>query len=213
MRNIDIKKSFCLFLTTIIASIAITNTSLPIVYAEENESGGSETQNNTNGEESDEMTDEEKIEYLRENQGAMGYIDKNDLPGHETEMDSVAEAEDALGITTWAEPDSSGNYNTGNCLTRENGVFWGPSGRETYYNLDMTGVVNRLHALGYKGEYWVRDDGVKMFGDYVLIAADFNTRPIGTLLQTSRGLGIVSDTGDFVKRWPNGIDIAVDWEN
>ena len=52
-----------------------------------------------------------------------------------------------------------------------------------------------------------------MFGDYVLIAADFNTRPIGTLLQTSRGLGIVSDTGDFVKRWPNGIDIAVDWEN
>lgn len=96
-------------------------------------------------------------------------------------------------------------------LTSTLGRIAGPSGEETYYNLDMTGCVARMHDLGYSGNYWIRDDGVKMFGDYVMVAADFSTRPLGTILETSLGLGCVVDTGDFAKDNPMQIDIAVTW--
>ena len=87
----------------------------------------------------------------------------------------------------------------------------GPSGNETYYNLDMSGVVSIMKGLGYDYKYWVRDDGVKMYGDYVMCAADLNLRPKGTIVETSLGLGIVCDTGGFVD-WDNTrLDIAVNW--
>ena len=104
----------------------------------------------------------------------------------------------------------TGEWN-GKPLTKSRGRINGPSGSETYYNLDMSGIVNRMHRLGYEGEYWEREDGCKMFGDYILIAADFSTRPIGTILETSLGLGIVADTGGFVEWNPTGIDIATTW--
>lgn len=104
----------------------------------------------------------------------------------------------------------TGEWN-GKPLTKSKGRINGPSGSETYYNLDMTNIVNRMHRLGYEGEYWEREDGCKMLGDYILIAADFSTRPIGTILETSLGLGIVADTGGFVEWNPTGIDIATTW--
>ncbi len=87
----------------------------------------------------------------------------------------------------------------------------GPSGEETYYNLNMNGCVKRMRSLGYDYEYWIRDDGVKMFGDYVMVAADFKIRPLGTILETSLGTGIVVDTGDFIYDNSAQLDVAVNW--
>ena len=99
----------------------------------------------------------------------------------------------------------------GKRLTKQAGTVQGPSGKETYYNLNMSGVVSRLHRMGYSGEYWVRDDGVKMFGNYILVAASFDIRPIGTILPTSLGMGIVADTGGFARYNKYQLDIATTW--
>ena len=100
---------------------------------------------------------------------------------------------------------------SGKRLTKQAGTVQGPSGKETYYNLNMSGIVSRLHRMGYSGEYWVRDDGVKMFGNYILVAASFDIRPIGTILPTSLGMGIVADTGGFARYNKYQLDIATTW--
>lgn len=102
----------------------------------------------------------------------------------------------------------------GQVLTKELGGVMGPAGRETYYNLPMQGCINKMRSLGYSEEeypYWIRDDGAKMLGRYVMIAANWKIRPLGTILETSLGWSIVVDTGDFVADYPYGVDIAVDW--
>lgn len=100
---------------------------------------------------------------------------------------------------------------TGSVLTAESGVNNGPSGLETYYNLDMNSVVSALRSSGYDGWYWVRSDGCKMFGNYVMIAADYGVYPYGSIVETSLGEGIVCDTGSFATGNSTQIDIAVDW--
>lgn len=99
-------------------------------------------------------------------------------------------------------------------LTAYGGVYYGPSGRETYYNLKMDLVVAYMRDLGYDEEdypYWIREDGCKMFGNYIMVAANWSIRPKGTILETSLGTAIVVDTGSFVSDYPEGIDIAVNW--
>ena len=88
---------------------------------------------------------------------------------------------------------------------------YGPSGKEVYYNMDMTKIVARMKALGYPGEYWVRSDGAKMFGDYVMCAASYDIRPLGSLVESSLGTCIVCDTGGFASHNSHQIDIAVTW--
>ena len=100
---------------------------------------------------------------------------------------------------------------TGPVLTKQAGVVQGPSGKETYYNLDMSGVINIMRNLGYTGEYWVRNDGVKMLGDYIMCAANLNVHPRGSLVESSLGTCIVCDTGGFAYSNPNQLDIAVTW--
>ncbi len=100
---------------------------------------------------------------------------------------------------------------SGDVLTASAGVVTGPNGRETYYNLDMSGVVGIMESMGYDYEYWVRDDGVKMYGDYVMVAANLDTHPRGSIYETSLGYGIVVDTGSFAYDDPNQTDIAVNW--
>ena len=102
------------------------------------------------------------------------------------------------------------NYN-GAVLTRFAGTIMGPSGKETYYNLNMSGVIAIMQGAGYNYEYWVRDDGVKMYGDYVMAACGFTVRPRGTLVETSLGTAICADTGTFSYDNPYQIDIAVSW--
>lgn len=98
-------------------------------------------------------------------------------------------------------------------LTKQSGVFYGPSGKETYYNLPMGRVINYMRDLGYTTEeypYWVRNDGAKMLGDYVMVAADLSVYSKGSIVPTSLGNGIVCDTGAFAGS-SVALDIAVNW--
>ena len=99
----------------------------------------------------------------------------------------------------------------GPVLTASAGTITGPSGKETYYNLNMSGVVSIMRSLGNTDEYWVRDDGVKMLGDYVMVAANLDVHPRGSLVETSLGMGIVCDTGSFASGNSTQLDIAVSW--
>lgn len=99
-------------------------------------------------------------------------------------------------------------------ITVQRGGYMGPSGRETYYNLNMSLCVAYMRDLGYdeiEYPYWIRNDGAKMLGNYVMCAANWSIRPKGTILETSLGDAIVVDTGDFVLDYPYGVDLAVDW--
>ena len=107
-----------------------------------------------------------------------------------------------------SEPVPSGS----GVLTASGGVNYNANGnKETYYNLDMGGVVSNAYSMGVTGEYWVRDDGVKMLGDYVMVAACYDVYPKGSLVDTSLGTGIVVDTGGFAESNPYQLDIAVSW--
>lgn len=105
------------------------------------------------------------------------------------------------------QPDT-GVYYGDNVLTPDAGVNYYNGIMETYYNMDMTPWLEYIYSLGYSGEYWVRADGVKMFGDYIIVAADYGQFPMGTVVQTSLGTGMVLDTGLGGYNW---FDIAVNW--
>jgi hypothetical protein len=101
---------------------------------------------------------------------------------------------------------------TGAKLNRGCGTVYGPSGKETYYNLDMSRCVYYMNTLGYYYPVWIRSDGVRMFGNFVMCAADLNKYPKGSLVETSLGTGIVVDTGAFVVNGSGvSLDIAVTW--
>ena len=99
-------------------------------------------------------------------------------------------------------------------LTRSGGVFYGPTGKEKYYNLNMSGVVTIMRNSGYSSEeypYWVRDDGVKMLGDYVMVAADLSVYPRGSVVETSLGTGLVCDKCVGATYGDTVLDLAVNW--
>lgn len=103
---------------------------------------------------------------------------------------------------------------SGDKLSKGKGVVIGPSGKETYYNLNMTSVVNAMRHMGYSEveyPYWIREDGVKMLGGYVMVAANYKIRPRGTIIESSLGYAIVCDTGSFANTNPTQIDVAVNW--
>lgn len=103
---------------------------------------------------------------------------------------------------------------SGSKLTRSRGSIQGPSGKETYYNLNMSGVVSIMRRMGFSESeypYNVRTDGVKCLGPYVMVAAHLGNRPRGSKVQTSLGTGIVCDTGGFASSNPTQIDIATAW--
>ena len=100
---------------------------------------------------------------------------------------------------------------SGPVLSRGRGSVMGPSGKETYYNLNMNGVVSIMRRMGNTDEYWVRDDGCKMLGDYIMCAANLRVHPRGSLVESSLGTCIVCDTGGFASRNSNQLDIAVTW--
>ena len=79
---------------------------------------------------------------------------------------------------------------------------------ETWYNLPMNRCVQRAQNMGIPCEYWVREDGVKMFGQWVIVAGH-KSKTRYTRVQTSLGEGIILDyhtTND-----PELYDIAVNW--
>ena len=93
-------------------------------------------------------------------------------------------------------------------LTAKLGTIQYEGHKETWYNLNMNRVVQRAQDMGIPCEYWVRDDGCKMFGPWVIVAAHPSVTRY-TLVETSHGTGIVLDrhtAGD-----PNLYDLAVTW--
>lgn len=103
---------------------------------------------------------------------------------------------------------------SGGKLSKSRGTIQGPSGKETYYNLNMSGVVSIMRRMGFSESeypYNVRADGVKCLGPYVMVAAHLGNRPRGSKVQTSLGTGIVCDTGGFASSNPTQIDIATAW--
>lgn len=87
----------------------------------------------------------------------------------------------------------------------------GVAHRETYYDLPMNVVIR---ACGVGGSYSIRSDGAKIDQDgYVLVAANLNSYPRCTVVETSLGPAKVYDTGGFAVRHPYGFDLATDWTN
>ena len=89
----------------------------------------------------------------------------------------------------------SAYYFNGPHLSSGRGSVTGPNGRETYYNLNMSGVVNIMHSAGFSGTYW----------------ANYGVHPKGSIVKSSLGLAIVVDTGGFASSNPQQLDLATTW--
>ena len=99
-------------------------------------------------------------------------------------------------------------------LTKSAGVFEGPSGKETYYNLPMGVCINNMREMGYSVEeypYYIREDGAKMLGEYVMCASNNSVRPKGTVLETSLGKAIVVDSCPAANNNSTLLDMCTDW--
>lgn len=80
--------------------------------------------------------------------------------------------------------------------------------QETYYNLNMKNVVARTDkAFGMTDLYWIREDGVKMYGPWVICAGHPSAIRY-SLIDTSLGEGIILDTHTSDETL---IDIATTW--
>ena len=81
---------------------------------------------------------------------------------------------------------------------------------ETWYDLDMTNVIARSDkAIGLENMYWVREDGVKMYAQWVICAAH-PSKIRYSRIDTSLGEGIILDT--HTADDPELIDIATTWK-
>ena len=97
-------------------------------------------------------------------------------------------------------------------LNKRDGVNYYKGTKETYYNLNMKRIYERADRnFGSHHKKWIRDDGVKCYGPYVIVAAPLDVHPYGSIIETSLGEGIVLDTGAFAETNKDQIDIAVDW--
>jgi len=136
--------------------------------------------------------------------------DTNAVQAQETSSNGVSEQADTNTQVSNQTAQSS-SYN-GQVLSASAGRVSSPAGgTESYYNLDMSQVVVNAKAQGISGSYWVRADGVKMLGDYVMVAANRNVHPQGSIVQTTLGSGVVVDSGEFSISSPRDLDIAVNW--
>ena len=63
---------------------------------------------------------------------------------------------------------------------------------ETWYDLPMNKVIQRSQDAGIPCEYWIDERGVKMFGQWVIVAAH-PSKTRYTRVQTSLGEGIILD--------------------
>ncbi len=154
------------------------------------------------------VTTELKKEELTTDETISLIVTTEELTETTTEETTTEESTTEESTT---EESTTENSWQGEVLNPINGTVEGPSGKETYYNLNMSGVIRIMESSGYHYEYWIRDDGVKMYGEYIMCAANLNLRPRGTIIETSLGTAIVCDTGSFAKNNPKQLDIAVDW--
>ena len=139
-------------------------------------------------------------------------IEIEDYGISEIKIEETIETEIINDIPTTIEKENIEiTYNSDSVLTASKGVNYYNGNKETYYNLDMSGCVSIMRNMGNTDEYWVREDGCKMLGNYIMCAANLDIHPRGSLVETSLGTAIVVDTGGFADSNPNQIDIAVNW--
>ena len=94
-------------------------------------------------------------------------------------------------------------------LTAAKGVNNFMGHKETWYNLKMDKVIERTDkAIGMTDLYWIREDGVKMYGPWVICAAH-PSKIRYTRIDTSLGEGIILDT--HTAKDKELIDIATNW--
>ena len=138
---------------------------------------------------------------------------KTETSASETKTPETS-APETKGPETEAPSIDNSYVSDGKVLSKYHGVVYGPTGKETYYNLDMSGVVRIMRDMGFSAEdypYWVRDDGCKMLGSYIMCAANLNYFPRGTTVASSLGTCLVCDTGSFAASNPTQLDIATNW--
>lgn len=117
-------------------------------------------------------------------------------------------------------------WHTGTLTANKGYITDGPSGPngndgyETWYDLDMTRVVEIMRTEGYdeiEYPYWINEEtGCKMLGEYIMVAGDIvNTRKRGDIIETSLGKAMVCDYCEKAVYGKNHywIDIATDWEH
>ena len=91
------------------------------------------------------------------------------------------------------------------------GIYETEVGIESYYYC-LPWIVEKMYERGYDKEeypYWVRDDGVQMFGEYVVVAAAWDKYAYGDIIETSLGTGIVCDLGGSAE-W-DWVDVGTIW--
>ena len=136
--------------------------------------------------------------------------DTNAVQAQETSSNGVSEQADTN--TQVSNQTAQSSSYTGQVLSASAGRVASPAGgTESYYNLPENVVVANAKSAGIEGDYWVRGDGVKMLGNYVMVAANLNVHPRGSIVQTTLGSGVVVDTGTFSISSPQDLDIAVNW--
>lgn len=75
----------------------------------------------------------------------------------------------------------------------------------------MDNIVEKAQRNGIEGEYWEHPEtGCKMYGPWIICAGAKDR--YGEILETSLGYGMILDTGDFVKKDPDAIDVATTWQ-
>ena len=154
---------------------------------------------------------EEETEAAAEDSGEKTTSSDEDA-AEETEAAAAEESADVAEETVDLNVSTKNSSWTGQVLNSYVGAVYGPSGgKEVYYNMNMSQVVANLKSAGYEGDYWVRDDGVKMFGSYVMVAACYSVHPYGSFVETTLGTAIVCDTGTFAYSYPQMLDVAVTW--
>ena len=95
-------------------------------------------------------------------------------------------------------------------LTARLGTIQYGNHKETWYNLRMNKVVERADAFyGLHDVYAVREDGVKTYNGFVIVATDWSVYPFGSVVETSLGTGIVLD--HHTAKDKTLVDVATAW--
>lgn len=164
-------------------------------------------------EETEEVTEEviEEVEEETEEIGD-GHVEPLEVEMQDEALESPEEQYEEYIEPEYVEPYVEPHVSYGDHLTAWGGVYWYGDQKETWYNLPMEGVIGIMTAYGYSyDDYWIREDGCKMLGEYIMVAANLDVHPRGSLVMTSLGMGLVCDTGTFAYSNPLQVDIAVNW--
>lgn len=171
----------------------------------------------------EDTTDSDAISEIDKRLTRLEYNSAEDIEEVKALLDALkaseTDAEEVEGINapTPAENATVGEIQgQSGVLTATSGVNWFNGHKETYYNFSDEKMLELLQyvrncGVDVPGDYWIREDGCKMVGDYIILACNRDVYPWGSIVETSLGTGISLDTGKFAESNPGQVDIAVSW--